>query len=182
MPSTHSPGNPSYRCMSHVPPSGGVKVQTGGEQHVAEPANPKEILSKIKQASSNIDWKKAGIRALSLLSGVALGALTGLAITGIMVTPVGWAIASAALLVALITAVHCGGTEELIRALKYAILGFTAGMGAGVVQGTTMVAAAAGKTIAQYGGAKFGQYIVGWAYIFVSSVFFAIHARRDLLR
>jgi len=100
--------------------------------------SPDKIAESIDK-SDKVDWKRVGIRSLSFFASVALGALTGLAIAGIMVTPAGWAIAGAALLIALVGAIHCGGVQEFLQALKYTLIGFTTGVGGALAIGGTML-------------------------------------------
>lgn len=100
---------------------------------IAETVSPLVKPAKIAQAiqeSKEIDWKSVAIRVLSFLAGAALGTLTGLAIGGIMVTPVGWALTGAALLIILIGSAHYGGLKEFLKALCSAAAGFGIGMSA----------------------------------------------------
>lgn len=107
---------------------------------------PSEIPKRIEE-SKEIDWKKIATRALSLISGIALGVLTGLAVTGIMVTPVGWGIAGGALLIAMVGSIACGGPKEFLKSLLYASAGFTMGFGAGGLAGLHVAAGAANVAI-----------------------------------
>jgi len=149
-----------------------IRVQTHAADAAQKPdtaeeepslTDPKEISGKIKNAS-NIDWKKVGIRALSLLAGIALGALTGAAIVGVMTTPVGWAIAGGALLLACVAAYAYDGPKELLHALKYAGIGFVIGFGAAAPIGASSSAIAIGgvdEAMALYLGSLFCGYVVG---------------------
>lgn len=78
----------------------------------------------IKSHEQKTDWRKVLPRGLAFVAGIALSVLTALAIAGVMATPIGWAIAGAVLLAALIIAVSHGGIEELKKTLLTGILGF----------------------------------------------------------
>jgi len=92
--------------------------------------SPDKIVQSIKKSEEN-DWKKISLKVLTFLSSAALGVLTGAAILGTMVTPVGWAIAGGALLIGVIGSVVYGGPEEFYDALKLSASGFIAGLGSG---------------------------------------------------
>jgi hypothetical protein len=112
--------------------------------------SPKEVTQSIKK-SEEIDWKSISLKALSFLAGAALGVLTGLAIAGTMVTPVGWAIAGGALAILLIGSIAYGGPKEFLHALKYALSGFAIGAGLGATFGINAAASAAGVSIKKFG-------------------------------
>lgn len=128
-----------------------VKVQSPPLRAAIALANTVPPLSPPKWVDKDIvdthatDWKLVAMRSLTFFSSTALGVLTGLSMAGMMITPVGWAIAGGVLLIAIIGSVtHFAmqesefgnsalraGMRELISSLMIAGAGFTIGAAAG---------------------------------------------------
>jgi len=128
-------------------------LKTDDDMDTTSLTPPKKIAAKIKEASApETDWKKVSLRALSFLAGVGLGVLTGLAVAGTLVTPVGWGIAGGALCIACIGALVYGGPEELLHAFEYSVMGFLVGFGIGAIQAGGIGAAVAGEGLTKMSG------------------------------
>jgi hypothetical protein len=134
--------------------------------------HPLEVVKKMESASG-IDWKKVSIRALSLFSGIALGVLTGMAVAGIMTTPVGWGIAGGALVIlaiALIAAIKHGGVEELLHALKYAGIGFMIGFSAAYASAAAAIVVPPEVSTIDYVGWSIANAVIWTASLVITTI------------
>jgi len=106
---------------------GSTDVLVGSMSEIDEPEQVRVSLALPRDRGNKI-----ALRLLAVFSGGTLGALTALALAGVMVTPVGWALAGGILALTLIVAASRGG-REFLKTLMYATGAFflTGGLVAG---------------------------------------------------
>jgi len=94
------------------------------EEAVAAGELDKAVIPHSKTVGQNEDLR-IGIRFLSATSGVALGVLITLGLTGVLLfsNPIGWGIAGGILLITLVGAAYYGGLKEFIENIGIAALG-----------------------------------------------------------
>ncbi len=140
-----------------------------------------KALTVVPQASDSeinspcyIKFAKGLTRVLSFLGATALGVFTGLAIMGTLVTPIGWGIAGATLIIGLAGSLYFGGKKEFLTNLQISISSFASGLGVGLTLGTFFAAKAAGLTVGEVGGKAIMAYFGGFI-LYVGSLISAAH-------
>jgi len=96
------------------------------------------------------------LHGLSAFSGVALGVLTGIAVTAGLASPVGLIITGSVIVIALTASFACGGKRQLLVNLACAVWGFGGGFFVGGIGGALQVehgAVLAGKAAGLTGDA-----------------------------
>ena len=83
-----------------------------------------EVLKSLARAR-NLQLKVAGARVISVLGSIGLGAITGAAIAGVLVTPAGWALAGAAVFIGLAGSYYYGGPTEFLKTLLFSVTSFS---------------------------------------------------------
>lgn len=185
-------GNPNIILSSGGPfltaSPGGLIVSSGNSDAIgiAQTVPNMHVYKNISQSiqsSKDTNWKNVAVNTLSFLSAATLGVLSGLAIAGTMVTPVGWAIAGAVLLFTLIGSAVYGGPREVLSAVISAATGFGMGLGIGIMAGAGMAAAAQNTSIANAG--KTATFLSGLGGMLASELigltFYIRHAKKQTL-
>lgn len=131
---------------------------------IAPKIAPKETSHKISSTTSKTGIKRArGItRATSMIGATALGVFTGLATVGTILTPVGWGIAGATLVIGLAGSQYCGGSKQSLTSLKLSVLPFACGLGAGLAIGSFIAAQTAGLAVSETGDRALAAYFGGF--------------------
>lgn len=71
-----------------------------------------------------VPWQATAARVISVLGSIALGALAIAAISGVFISPPGWAIASAVVFIGLAGSYYYGGPKEFLKTLLFSIASF----------------------------------------------------------
>lgn len=93
---------------------------------------PSQVIHSINN-SKNLDWKQVAIRTLNFCSSIALGSFSGLALAGVMVSPMGWAIAGSAFLIGFLGAMASGDSKEFMVNVGISLSGFALGAAPGFI-------------------------------------------------
>ncbi len=129
-----------------------------------------DTLAVAQQASSNeikstcyIKVAKGVTRTLSIIGAAALGLFIGLTIMGTLMTPMGWGIAGATLVIGLVGSLCCGGKKELAMNLQLSVLSFSGGLGIGLAVGASLFVYPIGIPISEAGPSIQAAYWGGFA-------------------
>lgn len=89
--------------------------------------SPKGVLEGLKASHKRDVHAKIAYNTLALCAGTVFGVFSALALTGIMVNPVGLAVSGSLIALALAIAGGHGGMKEVLSASRIALAGFAAG-------------------------------------------------------
>lgn len=109
------------------------------KNHFLEIASSVPLLnesSKVHQSieeSTNIDWKNVSIYTLCISGSITLGLITGISLVGVMVSPIGWAIAISALTIGLIGSAALQSRDTFLINLASSTGTFALGVGQGAL-------------------------------------------------
>ena len=84
----------------------------------------KRAVSKNLSSARMVPWKATAARVISVLGSIALGALTVAALSGVLISPAGWAIAGAVVFIGLAGSYYYGGPKEFLKTLLFSTASF----------------------------------------------------------